>query len=360
MRIQPSQKLTSMLNKRQVDKTDIFFRVEAAPELGIGHLMRCFALAEKLQDSTFVSDIIFITASNDVADRVKSYGYGLIGLPLSISMIEEIKYYERFIKRAICITDIPDIPEKYIKALKENCCSVVSVDDSSKTLFYSDILINPNLNPSTQHAYSSRTQYYSGAKYVILKKAFEKYEEQKKRINEKADSIFVCFGGGDKNNITQIILNLIKDIGLNITVVIGGLYPYRDELIKSVDEYKNIDIIINANNMDELIDEADLAIISGGTLLYETCTVGTPAIVVCQNQDQSIESDFFAQKDAAINLGVFDKINKESVQNAVIKLITDYDRRMHLSKNAKQLIDAKGVDRIINIILKEYLETCLQ
>ncbi|MCZ7401453.1 MAG: UDP-2,4-diacetamido-2,4,6-trideoxy-beta-L-altropyranose hydrolase [Candidatus Methanoperedens sp.] len=339
-----------MSNKKQVDRMNIFFRVKAAPELGMGHLVRCLALAEKLKDLAPDMDITFITSSNAVSDRVRSCGYGSIDLPLSVSMVEEIKHYKKCLNKSIIITDIPNIPEQYIHALKENGCIVVSIDDCSKTLFYSDILINPNLNPCTQHAYSSGTQYYSGAEYVILKKAFEKYAGKKKRIKEKVESLFLCFGGGDNNNITGKIVNIIKEIEIDTNVVIGMLYPYKNELIKSVEEHKNIKIKINANNIDELIDEADLAMISGGTMLYEICAVGTPAIIICQNEDQNTECEFFAQTNAAINFGVYDKINKEAVLDTVHNLINDHKNRMLLSKNAKQLIDAKGADRIVKII----------
>lgn len=345
-----------MLNKKQVDKTNILFRVEATPALGMGHFVRCLSLAEKLKDSTSDIDLTFVTSSNAIGDRIKSCDYGLIGLPLSVNMIKEVKYYKKYLKKAVCVTDVPNIPEEYIKVLKENNCAVISIDDGSETMFYSDILINPNLKPFAHHAHSSRTQYYNGAKYIILKEAFEKFTGKKKRIKEKAESLFVCFGGGDKGNITHRIVNNIIKTGLNAIVVIGMFYPYRDELIKSVDGYKNIEIVTNANNMDELIDKADLAIISGGTLLHETCAVGTPAIVICQNQDQNTESGFFAQNHAAINLGVFDQINEEVVCDTIHDLIIDHNMRKLLSENAKRLIDVKGTDRIARIILTEFFK----
>jgi len=349
-----------MSSKRQYeDIMKILFRVEATPELGSGHLMRCLALAEKLKESVSDVDITFITSSNAVSEQVKSYDYKLINLPSSKNMIEKIRYYEKYLKKAIFITDTPDIPDGYLKTLKKKVCLLVSIDDGSDTIFYSDILINPNLNPNINHSYSLRTQYYSGAKYVILKKAFEKYAVKKKQIKRGVKSLFICFGGSDRNNITQKIVNMIREMDVNITVVIGMMYPYYNELVKDLKEHRNIQIKRDAHNMDELIYDADLAITSGGTLLYETCAIGTPAIVICQNQEQNRESEFFTENNAAINLGSFDNINEDIARDTVIKLISDYDKRELLSKNARQLIDGRGADRIVNIILKEYLERCV-
>lgn len=337
----------------------ILFRLEATPELGSGHLMRCLALAEKLKESISNVDITFITSSNAVGEQVKSYDYKLINLPPSKNVVEEIRYYEKYLKKAIVITDIPDISEDYLKTLKKEVWLLVSIDDGSDTVFYSDILINPNHNPNINYSYSSKTQYYSGAKYVILKKAFEKYAVKKKRLRREVKSLFICFGGSDRNNITKKILNMIREMDVNITVVIGMMYPYYNELVKDIKEHINIQIKRDAHNMDELIYDADLAIISGGTLLYETCAVGTPAIVICQNEEQNRESEFFAKNNASINLGMFDNINEDTARNTILKLISDYDTREQLSKNTKQLIDGKGADRIVNIILGEYVERCV-
>ena len=333
----------------------ILFRVEATPELGSGHLMRCLVLAEGLKGSTSDVDITFITSSNVVDEQVKSCDYKLINLPSSKNMVKEIEYYEKYLKKAIFITDIPNIPDDYLKTLKKSVGLVVSIDDGSDTIFYSDILINPNLRSNVNHKYSSETRYYSGGKYVILKKAFGKYAVKKKQIKREVKSLFVCFGGSDKNNITKKVMDIIQNMDINLLIVVGIMYPYYNELVKDINDYRNIQIKRNAHNMDELIYDADLAVISGGTLLYETCAVGTPAIVICQNGEQNRESEFFAENNAAINLGTFDNINEDTGRNAILKLISDYDKRELLSKNARQLIDGRGADRIVGIILKECL-----
>ena len=331
----------------------ILFRVEATPELGSGHLMRCLVLAEGLKESISNVDITFITSSNVVAEQVKSCDYRLINLSSSKNMVKEIEYYEKYLKKAIFITDIPNIPDDYLKILKKNVSLIVSIDDDSDTIFYSDILINPNLRSSINHKYSPETHYYSGGKYVILKKGFREYAVKKKQIKREVKSLFICFGGSDKNNVTKKVMNMLQNMDIILLIVVGIMYPYYSELVKDINGYRNIQIKRNALNMDELIYDADLAVISGGTLLYETCAIGTPAIVICQNKEQNRESEFFTENNAVINLGIFNNINEETCRNAILKLISNYEKRELLSKNARQLIDGRGADRIVGIILKE-------
>ena len=336
---------------------NILFRVEATKELGLGHLTRCLALADKFMELNEDVDITFITSSNLVCEIANRNGFKVIHLPLHDNVAGELNYYKSKLNKAICVTDIPNIHESYLKALKKNNCLVVSLDDESDTVFYySDILIKPNINPNVSHFYSSDTQYYEGAKYVILKKDFEKYAKKMKIGNEYPKSLFLCFGGSDNNNITLKIVNVVKKTNLNSTVVIGSLYPYQDELLKSIEGYDNVDIKIDVNNIGKFIYSADLAIISGGTLLYETSALGTPSIVICQNQDQNDESKFFAKNKAAINLGLFDRIGEGVIKNTILELISDCNTRKLLNKNATKLIDTNGADRIVQIILKEFFE----
>jgi len=333
---------------------NILFRVEATKEFGLGHLTRCLALADKFVELNDDVDITFITSSNSVSEIANRIGFKVIHLPLYDNVAGELNYYKSKLNKAIFVTDIPNIHESYLKALKKNNCLVVSLDDESDTVFHSDILIKPNINPNVSHFYSSDTQYYEGAKYVILKKEFEKYAEKMKIRNEYPKSLFLCFGGSDNNNITRKIVNVVKKTNLNSTVVIGSLYPYKDELLKSIEGYDNVDIKRDVNNIDEFIYNADLAIISGGTLLYETAAVGTPSIIICQNQDQNDESELFAKNKAAINLGLFNRICEDVIRNTILGLMSDCNTRTLLIKNAKKFIDIKGADRIVKIIIKEF------
>ena len=333
---------------------NILFRVEATKELGLGHLTRCLVLAEKFRELRNDVDISFITASDSVKRAANHYGFKVFCLPRIYNNVDELKCYGSKLNGSICVTDIPNIPENYLKTLKLRGCLVVSLDDESDTVFYSHILIKPNLNPNVNHSYSSETQYYEGPKYVILKKELKTYAEKMKLVNEYPKSLFVCFGGSDNNNITQKVVNLVKNFDLNSTIIIGSLYSYQDELLKSIKGLDNIDVKRDVSDIGEFICDADMAIISGGTLLYETAALGTPSIVVCQNKDQTDESNFFAKNRAAINLGLFDKIGEDVIKNTILELMSDCNARKLLSKNAKKLIDTNGADRIVQIILKEF------
>jgi spore coat polysaccharide biosynthesis predicted glycosyltransferase SpsG len=97
-------------------------------------------------------------------------------------------------------------------------------------------------------------------------------------------------GGSDIDNATYDILQQL-DNRFNIVVVLGETSPHN-EMIKDYAKDKSIEVIVNANNMAELMLNADLAIGAGGSTSWERCCLGLPTLlcVLADNQRNAAES----------------------------------------------------------------------
>ena len=85
----------------------------------------------------------------------------------------------------------------------------------------------------------------------------------------KINNILISMGGSDNENITYDILQQLDD-RFNIVVVLGSSSMHSD-MIAGYAEGKKIKVIIDADNMAELMLEADLAIGAGGSTSWEGC-----------------------------------------------------------------------------------------
>lgn len=308
------------LNKNRIS---IAFVVKGNKKIGYGHLKRCRALAEKFQQMANCS-IKFLSKA-----------------PLSSNF-------------DILITDLLDINEKQLKRLKKKAKLLVSIDDGHKVKFPSDILVEPSINPKCR--FRKKTKYLSGKNYVILGKEFEKYNRAKK-ISKEPKLIFVCFGGSDSNNLTEKIIRILKEIDfekrIKINTVLGPLFGSSKKVEKLAESNEQYVFLKNVLNSAKILRKADLAIISGGTLMYEACSLGIPAIIICQNQEQNIEAEFCGKKGAIINFGIFNKLDDEKLKNTIFQLLEDLNLRKKLSTDAQRLINPYGTKRIASLILKE-------
>ncbi len=310
--------------KQNQNEISVAFIVRADEKIGCGHLIRCRTLSKKLQEMR-KCEVKFFPKID----------------------LNKISHFE------MVITDLPDIKEEQLNQIRKRAKLLVSIDDGHKIKFSSDILINPNINPKIKHNFSKKTKYFSGKNYLILREEFEKFGKKKKMISEKPKQIFVCFGGSDPNNLSEktarILMGMKLDKKIRIRIIAG-----RGEKIKRViSSRRNFILQKNVSNLAEVLWQSDLAIISGGTLMYEACVLGVPSIIICQNQEQFEEADFFSKKEAVINLGVFNKLRSEKLKNKVVKLLESQNLRKRLSANAKRLISFQGAERIAKILLRE-------
>lgn len=317
--------------KRKRNKIFICFIVKANKKIGSGHLIRCKALAEEFRKI--------------VGCNIKFF---------SKISLNEISNFD------ICITDLPNIKKKELEQLKRYSKFLVNIDDGHKLKFPSDVLVNPNLNPKVKNKFSRETKYFLGRNCIILRKEFNWYARKKKKISKKVKRIFICFGGSDPDNLTERLIRVLKEINLDkrirIDIIRGSLFGNPKEIEKLTKDNKEYILHKNIHNLGKILWKADLAIISGGTLLYEACVLGIPSIVICKNQEQDTESRFFFRNKGIINLGIFHNLNKNRTSKVILELISDYQKRKLLSKKAKQLMSPGGSDRVARIILKEYFK----
>ncbi len=283
-----------MLGKKQ-NKISIAFAVKSNKKIGAGHLERCRALAKKFQQMIECNIRFFPRIS-----------------------LNKISNFD------ICIVDLLDIKEKQIKQLKKQNKLLIRIDNNRDC--------------------------------IILKKEFEKLAKKTKPILKNPKQIFVCFGGSDANNLTERLIKSLKQINLDkrikINVILGPLFGKSKKIQNLIKFDKRYVLHKNISNLANLLWQSDLAIISGGTLMYEACLLGIPSIVICQNQEQNREAGFFEKKRAVINLGVYNKLDNKKTGNTILFLLNNLNLRKQMSKTGKKLINPDGAERIVKIVLK--------
>ncbi|MFD0680780.1 MULTISPECIES: PseG/SpsG family protein [unclassified Paenibacillus] len=315
--------------------------VGASKNIGLGHLSRCGMLASFMGHNDLKIEL-YVLRDPSPGNQVE------LNYPI-VSYEEFYQLCTRNCPEAI-IFDMPlqVLRLEFIQKIKKLGIQTIIFDDDGELCDkdYCSILISCSVKFLNIDSNIIR----KGPNYILLNPSFREIRKKEKLINNEIKKVLLSFGGSDPNQITLKVLSMFRgfsDYSFDITVVLGKL---SDELPPNLlESHLNVKVLRNVLNMSEQLVDTDLAILSGGMTMYEACCVGTPAIIISQNQQQNQEASYLHQQGCVINAGMHDHIT-EPVLNKVIKELQDKNVRMQLSQYAAQLVDGEGLARVTNIV----------
>ena len=320
----------------ELKKIKIIFRVDGSNSIGMGHVMRCIALAREFEISGN-SEILFIMKDFKEAVEIvrKNFEVKTISKnPVENGGFDNSTNIMQIFNPEIILTDILNIDENILLNIKNLCDVLVSIDDLANTKFCSDIVVNGHFNSiNLEYIDFKDTTYLLGPSFLILDKAFLIVHAKTKSINKNVKRILVTLGGSDD---TKSFLKVLRGINLleesyDIYMVLGPAFIHNDELdneIKNSNHNFSTETNINSHRMAELMFNADVAIVSGGNTKYELVTTGTPGLVVCSNMDEVNLTDELAKKGCIINLGLNNQVTENEFAHAIQTMkMKIYERR---------------------------------
>ncbi|MGH2306159.1 cytidylyltransferase domain-containing protein [Aliarcobacter sp. ERUVET-8] len=319
----------------------IMFIVTGNKQDGLGHVNRAMLLANDILDH----EIIFVVnyESEMAYDIVNSNNYKCI---ITDDFIETINDYNP----DMIINDILDTDKKYIQTLKKSNIKIVNFEDVGDGSLYADLVFNALYKRKE----SDPQHYYTGEKYFCLRNEF--IYTDCKMIKKEVNNILVTFGGTDENNLTKEMLEILSQddfLNIKIDVVLGIGYD-RHESLKQFDNFKHIKIWTDVKNISDFIFNADLIITASGRTVYEIASIGTPSIVLAQNE-RELTHPFACEENGFINLGLGIILDKELIKLKLGQLISSFELRTEM--NRKMLsYDFKSNKKNVIKLIKELLE----
>ena len=351
MRLSPGTK--SRTNPR------VAFRTDGDISIGLGHLAECLSLVTRLESYHSVSSLFIISSDTVEIQRLGDFTPAVERLPANIGE-EDSRLTGQILKKHrinLLVTNLRAVTYGYLNDLKRGGITLVCIDELGNRDIIADVVINGSIVPDW-HRYqfqSQSTLTYFGPEYMIMDEVFGIYHQNEKHIKSKAANILVTMGGVDRSGTTLRIIEALDrfDKKIRKSIVVGPAFHHRlklEELLPKVKE-NNFQTSYAPTNMAELMFEADLALSAGGNTLYELACVGTPSMVLYEDEHEGIQGRVFDREGAAICLGKGTEVPQERITASVSSLLQDQALRTRMSQNGKRLVDGKGTERVCDIIL---------
>jgi len=330
------------------------FRLDANNKIGIGHLMRCFALSQELirrgNECIFYSKI----SNDELISKIEEQNVLVKRISEDVSIKQDLKdliSYCRYNDVDWVFTDHYGLNEDYIKSIKQNGLNVFSIDDTVQMYYYSDIVLNQNVDAlDLIYSAEDNTDFLLGPDYVLLRD--ELLIRGKKIFNDEVKNVLISFGGADKDNLTYKVLKVLhekfKDLRFN--VVIGPMNNYYEDFSDFSNRNENIDIFRSPENIEEIYLNSDIAVGAGGSSCYEHAYFGIPGVILSTAKNQVNLSRELDNRGVSIYLGSKEDFNKHRLVNTFSKVLNDSDMRLDMRDNGLNLIDGLGKVRVVDFL----------
>ncbi|MEA3523014.1 MAG: acylneuraminate cytidylyltransferase [Campylobacterota bacterium] len=320
-------------------RKDILFVVRGNNTVGLGHVYNTLLIANDILNHkiTFLVDSESKLAFNKIAS--KNY-------PVLMQKHEDILEDIKAINPDLVINDCLDTTAIYMQTLKSENIKVANFEDLGEGAKFADLVVNA-IYPEKQIL----PNHYFGHDYFILRDEF--IYSKSKIVVDKVKEVLITFGGVDPNNYTKKSIESIYEFTqkhqIKITVIAG--FGYKE--YGSLEQFKDIEIKRNVTNISYYIHRADIVFTSAGRTTYEIASIGTPAIVLAQNEREL--SHFFASSEFGfLNLGLGYMVSNEALLDDFISLATTKENREYMSA-LMQKNELKNGRSVVNKLLQNLL-----
>ena len=339
----------------------VIFRVDASLKMGTGHVMRCLTLAQTLKENGANVKFICRRHKGSLIDKIRSNGFDVHALEVSEEIETDNKLVHSHWLGATqqqdsdecidvlssegvdwLIVDHYALDEDWHCNLKPYYRKLMVIDDLADRKFDCDLMLNQNLDAQPEdykNKVTGKCKLLLGCDYTLLRTEFSELREralEKRKTTKKIKNILISVGGSDVHNKTYDILQKIDD-DLNTVVILGSLSPHN-KMINNYAKDKNIKVIIDADNMAELMFEADLAIGAGGSTSWERCCLGLPTLLYITAENQRMVAENLEKKGAVVMV--------KNLKDDLKMIINNIACWKSISNKSQVICDGLGVKRI--------------
>lgn len=342
-----------MANITNLPSVEILVRCDGSPQLGLGHIVRCLALATELRD-TFNMRLGFLTLNNDIgAEIIEQHCFPCFIKPIELDEAEWIDALIREIAPKAIILDVrTQLAASALQLWRDAGITVAVIDDPSDRRKAADLAFYPpvpQLDDVDWHGFTGEA--FVGWDYILLKKAFSL---PLPRPKNRMPVLLVTMGGSDPGGLTLLALNALRQLDQEFCakVVLGKAFLHNEALDRMLPELSdNFEILRNVTEMPSLMAGCDLAIAAFGGTAYELAALKVPSILLGYTTDHARSAEALGRAGMAISMGVYHQISPPNLAARVRSLLEDAPRRLGMSLACKAL-DGLGAQRISRIILE--------
>lgn len=346
----------------------VLIRADASSAIGVGHVMRCLAVAEALAERGVGALFACAELPDLLRARLHEAGFAVTDLAGPAGGAQDLAATAALAHSAAAvILDGYRFGEDYRADLRAAARGPVFAFDDTGALnaLHADLIVNPapDADKLDYPAKAPGAVLLLGPAYAAIRRDIRLAAALAPLEWPARDRILVTFGGSDPLGLTGPVMARLTELlpGVGIDVAVGGGNP-RVEALKALAALlgPRIALHIDARHMGELMRCAGLAVAAAGGTAGELAALRTPAllVVIADNQAGAAASLAAAGWPAVEARGGEARgadiaRSAESIAQAAADLWRDAPRRCALAAAMADKVDGQGAARIVAALLNK-------
>lgn len=327
----------------------IAFRLDAGADIGLGHLMRCLAIADRLQAAGAECHFLCYALPDALHPLLAHHHHH------SLSRLDDVGLLPS-LRPEWLVVDHYRIDRVIEQKLAAYCGQVLVIDDLADRPHHCHLLLDqgPLRTPDDYRALTpTNCQLLLGTDYALLRPSYRQLARQRVSGWQRG---LICFGGADPAGACLITLNSLATLPwartIGWTLVAGGANPFWPELQQRVAELPELSVRLlrQSDQMAALMQQHDFAIGAAGGMTWERACLGLPTLVVPIVDNQQFNDEVIARFRLAERLSLAELAKPKRLLQALSRLEQEAEQ---YRQRGQQQVDGLGLDRLTAHLLPQ-------
>lgn len=323
---------------------------DAGVTVGVGHVMRCLALAEELQQRgfavRFASDVRGI---GWVERQLRRRGFDLRADEDPVAAGEDLR-------PEVVVVDSYLLPREAYGALRAAAGVLVAVVDGDPDGREADIYLDQNLGAEHDSwPLAPGARRLAGPAYTLIRDDVRTHRHvEGQLVTDRPSRVLVLAGGTDPRGAAPLLMRALADTGVPFEATVVAAAPSLREAVLAVPTGPGQDVRVldPGPGLGELAARADLVVSAAGTSTWELCCIGAALALVVAADNQIVSYGRALEAGIAVGLGSVDQLAEDPAAGTAVlaRLLADPDERRRLRAAAAGLVDGRGRGRVADIV----------
>lgn len=331
--------------------SSLLLRCDAHRQIGMGHFFRSLALAHAARELGLAATFVMCEPdASALRPHLDAAGAALRVHPHAPGGLEDASALARMAETdgAAVVIDGYHFQRTYVETVAGRA-PVVLFDDGMLLESSAAAVVNPSpLARAASYTLAPGAVTLLGPRYVQLRPGFVRRNGgeagRSSAIRDVTQRVAVVLGGSDPHGLTAPIVAAIRELGLDVTAVVGGLTAQTPEVLALRGD-PGVHLRVNVQEMAVLLRSVDVAVVGAGGTIWECMAAGVPFIAVAVADNQSDNVAYLREQGYPV-LG----LDAADLVAASLEALAPVERRARLTARGAASVDGRGAHRVARVV----------